>query len=298
MTDFLQLSFQGLALGAIYALIALGFVIIYKATEVINFSQGELMLLGAYLVYSFRNEVGLPFYAAVPLAMAAMAGFGWLIERLLLRRMIGKPVFAVVMITIGLAIVTHESITGRWGFSLRVMGDPWGASTFDVGEIRFTVVQVVTLLVATALLFLFFGFFKYTRIGIAMRSTAFDQEAALAVGIPVRRVYALSWAIAATIATVGGVFIAGFPTSLNPDLSFAALRAFPAAILGGLDSPGGAILGGLVIGLVEILVQGYQPQFAPWLGNNFHVVAAYLLMIFVLMVRPYGLFGTPEVERV
>ncbi|MGH9198686.1 MAG: branched-chain amino acid ABC transporter permease, partial [Acidimicrobiia bacterium] len=159
-------------------------------------------------------------------------------------------------------------------------------------------VSLVTILAAAALLVAFFLFFKYSKSGIAMRATAFDQEAALAVGIPVRRVYALSWAIAAAVATIGGIFIAAFPGSLHPALGFAALRAFPAAILGGLDSPGGAVLGGLVIGLIEVLVQAYQPQFAPWLGINFHIVAAYILMILVLMVRPYGLFGTREVERV
>lgn len=298
MTDFLQLSFQGLALGAIYALVALGFVIIYKSTEVINFAQGELMLLGAYLVYSFRNEAGLSFLLAVPLAVGGMAAVGWGIERTMLRRMVGKPVFAVVMITIGLAIVFRQAVTGRWGYEDRLIGDPWGASRFDVGELTFNLVALMTILVAGILLFVFFGFFKYTKMGIAMRATAFDPEAALAVGIPVRRVNALSWAIAAGVATVGGIFIAGFPSTLHPGLGFAALRAFPAAILGGLDSPGGAILGGVVIGLIEVLVQGYQPQYAPWLGNNFHIVAAYILMIMVLMVRPYGLFGTPEVERV
>jgi branched-chain amino acid transport system permease protein len=298
VSDFLQFGFQGLALGAIYALVALGFVIIYKATEVINFAHGELMLLGAYLVYAFHNEVDLNYYLAVPLAIVAMAIVGWIIERVILRRMVGKPVFAVVMITIGLSIVLHQIVTARWGFSDRQMGDPWIAKTVDVGNIRITTGSVVTIVVAAAVLMLFFAFFRYSKYGVAMRATAFDQEAALAVGIPVRRVYALSWMIAAGIAALGGTFIASFPSSLNPNLGFAALRAFPAAILGGLDSPGGAVLGGFIIGEVEVLTQAYQPDVAPWLGNNFHVVAAYVIMILVLMVRPYGLFGTPQVERV
>jgi branched-chain amino acid transport system permease protein len=298
VSDFLQFAFQGLALGAIYALVALGFVIIFKATEVINFAHGELMLLGAYLVYAFHNEADLNFYLAVPLAIAAMAGVGWLIERVILRRMVGKPAFAVVMITIGLSIVLHQIVTARWGFSDRQMADPWVARTVDVGDIRITLASIVTIVVAAVILGLFFAFFRYSKYGVAMRATAFDQEAALAVGIPVRRVYALSWMIAAGIAAIGGMFISSFPSSLNPNLGFAALRAFPAAILGGLDSPGGAVLGGFIIGEVEVLTQAYQPDFAPWLGNNFHVVAAYVIMILVLMVRPYGLFGTPQVERV
>jgi branched-chain amino acid transport system permease protein len=298
MSDFLQLGFQGLALGAIYALIALGFVIVYKATDVINFSHGELMLLGAYLVYSFHNEAGLSFFIAVPMALAAMAAVGWLIERAILRRMVGEPVFAVVMITIGLAIVVRQIVTANWGYEEHILGDPWGATQVDVGSLRINMVSIVTILVAAAVLGLFFLFFRYTRYGVAMRAAAFDQEAALAVGIPVRRVHAVSWMIAAAIATIAGVFIASFPSTLTPALGFAALRAFPAAILGGLDSPGGAVLGGFIIGEVELLSQGYGPQYASFLGNNFHVVAAYLIMILVLMVRPYGLFGTREVERV
>jgi branched-chain amino acid transport system permease protein len=298
VTDFLQLGFQGLALGAVYALVALGFVVVYKATDVINFAHGELMLLGAYLVYSFHNEVGLTFWAAVPAAIAVMAAVGWLVERTVLRRMVGQPVFAVVMITIGLAIVLHQVVTARWGFEDRILGDPWGASQIRLGEIRVTTVSVVTILAAAAVLAIFFVFLRASQYGVAMRAAAFDQEAALAVGIPVRRVHALSWMIAAGVATVGGIFIAAFPSSLNPALGFAALRAFPAAILGGLDSPAGAVLGGFVIGEVEVLMQGYQGDVAPWLGSNFHVVAAYLVMIVVLMVRPYGLFGTREVERV
>lgn len=298
MSDFLQLLFQGLALGAIYALVALGFVIVFKATDVINFAHGELMLLGAYFVYAFRNEAALPFIIAVPLAIAVMGGVGWGVERTILRRMVGEPVFAVVMITIGLAIILRQVVTAKWGFGDKTISDPWGASRFQIGDVHFNVVSLVTIIVAALVLMLFFAFFRYSKLGVAMRATAFDQEAALAVGIPVSRVYALSWVIASAVAAIGGVFIAAFPSSLNPSLGFAALRAFPAAILGGLDSPGGAVLGGVIIGVVEVLVQGYQPQYAPWLGNNFHVVAAYTLMIVVLMVRPYGLFGTREVERV
>lgn len=298
MTDFLQLLVQGLALGAAYALVALGFVVIYKATAVINFAHGELMLLGAYLVYALHVEAGLPFLLAVPLAMALMALFGWAVERVLLRRMVGRPTFSVVMITLGLAIVLRQVIAARFGFDERLLGDPWGSSALALGGVQFNVVSVVTLAVSGALVTLFFAFFRGTKAGVAMRAAAFDHEAALALGIPVRSVHAWSWMIAGATATVAGVFLAAFPASLSPALGFAAFRAFPAAILGGLDSPGGAVLGGLIIGVVEMLVQGYQPQLAPWLGTDVHVVAAYVLMIGVLMVRPYGLFGTPEVERV
>jgi len=297
MTDFLQLAIQGIALGAVYALIALGFVIVYKSTEVINFAQGELVSLGAYLVYTF-NQTALPFAASVALAALIMAGVGWGIERTILRRMVGKPTFAVVMITIGLAIVIRQVVAAVWGFDDRLLGEPWATSRLPFGDLGVNVTSLVTIAAAGALLSLFFVFFRFTRAGIGMRATALDQEAALAVGIPVHGVFAQAWMIAGAIAAIAGVFLTAFPATLHPAIGFTALRAFPAAILGGLDSPGGAVLGGIVVGLVEVLVQGYQPQVAPWLGNNFHVAAAYLLMIGVLVVRPYGLFGTREVERV
>ncbi len=297
MTDFLQLAIQGVALGAVYALIALGFVIIYKATQVINFAQGELVLLGAYLVYTF-NQTALPFAASVALAAVVMAAVGWSIERTILRRMIGKPTFAVVMITIGLAIAIRQIVAALWGFDDRLLGDPWASSQVGVGDLRVNVTSLVTIAAAGALVVVFFAFFRFTKAGVGMRATAIDQEAALAVGIPVQGVFAQAWMIAAATAAIAGTFLAAFPATLHPAIGFTALRAFPAAIVGGLDSPGGAVIGGVIVGLVEVLVQGYQPLIAPWLGTNFHVAAAYLLMIGVLVVRPYGLFGTRVVERV
>jgi len=297
VSDFLQLVIQGVALGSVYALIALGFVIVYKSTEVINFAQGELVLLGAYLVYAF-NQTALPFPASVALAVAIMAGVGWGIERTILRRMVGKPTFAVVMITIGLAIMIRQLVSAVWGFDDRLLGEPWAAARIPLGDLGINVTSVITIAAASVILALFFVFFRFTRAGVGMRATALDQEAALAVGIPVHSVFAQAWMIAGAIAAIAGVFLTAFPATLHPAVGFTALRAFPAAILGGLDSPGGAVLGGVVVGLVEVLVQGYQPQVAPWLGNNFHVAATYLLMIGVLVVRPYGLFGTREVERV
>lgn len=298
MTDFLQLLAQGVALGTVYGLTALGFVVVYKATAVINFAHGELLLLGAYLVYALHVQAGLPFVAAVPVAMACMAGAGWGIERGVLRRMVGRPTFAVVMITIGLGIVLRQTATAVWGFDDLLLGDPWGASQVAVGEVRVSAASLASLAAGGLLFSAFFVFFRSSKAGIAMRATAIDQEAALAVGIPVRAVYAWSWMIAGATATVAGVFLASFPATLHPALGFVAFRAFPAAIVGGLDSPGGALVGGLLVGVTELLVQGYQPRLAPWLGDNFHVAASYLLMIVVLVARPYGLFGTREVERV
>ncbi len=212
MTDLLQLLVQGLALGAVYALVALGFVVIYKATAVINFAHGELMLLGAYLVYALRVGAGLPFVVALPVAMALMAVVGFGIERAILRRMVGRPIFSVVMITIGLAIILRQVVTAAFGFDDRIIGDPWGSSQFSLGDVSLNVVSVATMATSAILFVLFFAFFRGSRAGVAMRATALDQEAALAVGIPVRQVYAWSWMIAGATATVAGVFLAAFPS--------------------------------------------------------------------------------------
>lgn len=298
MTTFLQLSFSGLALGCVYALVALGFTIIYKASRVINFAQGELLLVGAYLISSFALDWKLPFLIAVALALGCTAGIGVLFERFILRQMVGRPAFSIVMITIGLDIVLRSLVTVRWGYNVRLIGDPWSSSGITAAGLRFDWVALWTIGVTVAAVGLLFLFFRYTRYGVAMRATAFDPETARAVGIRVNTIIALAWGIAGVVATTGGLFLAGFPRNLDPTTGFVALRAFPAIIVGGLDSTLGAVVGGVLIGLIEVLTAGYQPQYAPWLGKNFHVVAAYVVMLVVLLVRPYGLFGTPEVERV
>jgi len=297
MEDFLQLVFAGLALGARYALVALGFVIIYRATGVINFAQGGLVALGAYLAYQFGERSGLPFPLAVLAALVVSGLVGVLVERLLLSRMVGQPVFAVVMVTIGLLFVIEQLIPTLWGYEAKNLGDPWGVETKDVAGLSLAVRDLWTLVLAGAALGGFFLFFRFTRYGLAMRAAAFDQEAALAQGISVRRVVAMSWAIAGIVAALAGVSLASGAAAVNPTISFIALAAFPAMILGGLDSPAGAVIGGMVIGVTQTLTAGYQPEHAAWLGNNFHVVMPYVVMILILLVRPYGLFGTPEVHR-
>jgi branched-chain amino acid transport system permease protein len=298
MEEFLQLVFAGLALGSRYALVALGFVVIYRATGVINFAQGGLVALGAYFAYQLTQETGLPFALGTVGALAGCALLGALIERFLLRRMVGQPVFAVVMITIGLLFVIDQLIPTIWGYGLHNLGDPWGIRTVDVGGVSLAIGDLWTLGLAAAALAGFFAFFRFSRYGLAMRATAFDPEAALAQGISARRVFALSWAIAGAVAALAGVTLASGSSGVEPAIGFIALAAFPAMILGGLDSPVGAVVGGLVIGVTQTLTAGYQPDHAAWLGDNFHVVMPYVVMVLILLVRPYGLFGTPEVERV
>lgn len=298
MEEFLQLVFAGIALGARYALVALGFVVIYRATGVINFAQGGLVALGAYVAFQFAREWELPFVLAVVLALAVTGLVGVLIERTVLRRMVGQPVFAVIMITIGVLFILEQLIPTIWGYGSKNLGDPWGIRTVEAGEITLAVRDLWTIGLAALALAGFFVFFRYSSLGLAMRATAFDQEAALAQGISARTVVALSWGIAGVVAALAGVTLASGAAAVDPSISFIALAAFPAMILGGMDSPLGAVVGGLIIGVTQTLTAGYQPQHAEWLGSNFHIVMPYVVMVIILLVRPYGLFGTPEVERV
>lgn len=288
----------GIAVGALYSLVALGFVIIYKATGVINFAQGALLLLGAYLAYFFYVENDLPFVVSIVLSMILCAFVGLVVERLILSRMVGQPVFAVIMITIGLTTIFENAVIWKWSGLQRDMGDPWGLDTYQWGDVTVPVVNVVRIVVVAALLVGFFVMFRYSRVGVAMRATASDQEAALAQGISARRVFALSWALAAGIAALAGVLLASGGRGLDPSLSIVALVAFPAIILGGLDSPAGSVVGGVVIGVVETMTAGYSEYLPEFLGHNFNRVTPYVVLVAILLIRPYGLFGTREVTRV
>ncbi|MDP9405170.1 MAG: branched-chain amino acid ABC transporter permease [Actinomycetota bacterium] len=297
MTEFLQSLSRGLGTGSLYALLAVGFVIIYKSTLVISFAQPALMVAGAVAVTYLAVDFGLNFFVAVPIAVIATAALGLVVERVALRPMVGKPVFVIAIITLGVDIFIRVIVNRFIGLNVRQVGDPWGLNVIDVGGVviqqRYLAMVVTTAAVVAAL----FAFFKYSRIGLAMRATAFDQETALAQGISVGTVFALSWAIAGGLAALAGTFL-GTSAGIDQQTWLVALKALPAIILGGLDSIGGAVVGGLAVGVLESLVGTYQGQYAPWLGQNFAVVSPYVLMLLVLLVRPYGLFGTPEVERV
>lgn len=298
MTKLLELLFAGTTRGVLYALVALGFVVIYKSTGVINFAQGALLLLGMYLTYNAHQTWGLPFWLSFLLGATLTALIGAGVERVVLRRMIGQPVFAVVMVTLGLLIISQQVVPTIWGYERLDMGDPWGLDKVSLGAVNVDVKDIWTLGLAAVVLGAFFAFFRWSRYGVAMRATAFDQEAAIAQGISARRVFALSWAIAGAVATLAGVMLASGTGGVEPGKDIIALAAFPAIILGGLDSPAGAVVGGLVIGITQSLTSGYQPVHAAFLGDNFDNVMPYVVMVLILLVRPYGLFGTPEVRRV
>jgi branched-chain amino acid transport system permease protein len=298
MTHFMQLFVAGLSLGANYALIALGFVIIYKSTGVLNFAQGGLLMIGAYLAFHLTNNVGLEFWLAVPVAMVCTGLLGVVLQELVFRRMMGRPVFTVIMATWALLVVLEQIPPQLWGYDFLNLGDPWGMSMASLAGLAVFAIDLWTLAFGSAVVAALFVFFRYSRLGIAMRATASDQEAALAQGISPRVVFATAWFIAGAVACLSGVMLGGGARVISPDIASLALLAFPAVILGGLDSPAGAVAGGLILGVAEVMTATFAPVHASWLGQNFHVVMPYLVLVVLLLVRPYGLFGSAAVRRV
>ena len=296
MTQFLSLLLNGLSLGAIYALIALGFVIIFKASEVVSFTHGSLLLLGAYTVARLSDPLGFLPAVLIGLAFTALAAF--LVERLIINQLRGAPVISLAIVTIGVDIIILTELIRQIGPDILNVPHPWGGDSVRIGSVGISENRLIAMGVAGVLIIAFFAAFKYSSWGVAMRASAEDGEAAALMGIRQGRVSALAWIVAGVLAAVAALFLVGAPT---PGVSAAAytvaLRAFPAAILGGLDSTGGALVGGLLIGITEALAAGYQDQLS-FLGRGFGEVAPYVVMIIVLLVRPSGLFGTKELTRV
>ena len=306
---FVSAVTNGLSLGAIYALLALGFVIIFKATQVISFAHGAVAALGAYLVAYFATVLNFPgdiiggptwlqWTVSAVFAVLATAVVGLVLERVAIRPMIGEPIFSIAMVTIGLDIVIRTITNDYISTDPRPLGDPFGTNIWQAGPISMAYSEVATILVTIVLVFAIAWFFR-SRIGVAMRATAFDQEAAMAQGISVGRIFAIAWAIGAGLAAVAGIFSSVFPRAsqgVSAETAFFAFRAFPAIILGGLDSVPGAVVGGFVIGLAE----SFAGKYMTWggFGVGFSGIVPYLVMMLVLLVRPYGLFGTEEIRRV
>jgi branched-chain amino acid transport system permease protein len=272
-------------------------VIVFKATGVINFAQASFVTLGGFFAWNLVQTWGWEFYLSLPVAMLAGAAIGMAVEWLVLRRLVGEQPFTLIMVTIGVLYVVDNITTAIWGPSDRDLPDPWSIRTVDSGDVNIAVADLWTVGMAAAVLLAFFAFFRFSTLGLAMRATAVDQEAALAQGISAGRVYRASWAIAGAIGALAGVMLASGAGSVGPGLGLIALVAFPAMILGGLESPLGAVIGGLVIGLVQQLTALLQPEYFEWIGPSFERVSPYAVMIVILLVRPYGLFGTKEVRR-
>ena len=314
---------KALALGSVYALIALGFVLIFKATEVVNFSQGALAMIGALFIsflvadehlpiIGFFTEVRNPLYSmggpdwlkwglSVLVALCFAALLGLAIERIAIRPMIGEPLFSVAVITLGLEIALRTLANDAVKIQFRNVKAPWGSGGFNIGN-GFVNWSYFAAMITAVIAFVAVFFFYRSRTGIAMRAVAHDQEAAMAQGINIGRVFAIAWGAGAVLAALGGLFATQPPIkqtgAIDPETSLVAFRALPAVILGGLDSVQGALIGGLLVGGAEIFAGQYLSGQTSWLGAGYPLIVPYIVMVIGLLVRPYGLFGTPEVRRV
>jgi branched-chain amino acid transport system permease protein len=298
VTQFLQLLIGGVSLGAVYALLALGFVVVFKASGVINFAHPALLMVGAYVTARLTAAGDVPFWLALLAGIGAAVALSLAVQRLLVHPMAARSVIAVSIMTIGVDVIVQTEIIRRIGVDILPMGDPWQDSVITVAGVTIPQTRLAALVVGVALIAAFFGWFKFSVWGVAMRAVAEDPETAALMGVRRARVSALAWALAGLLAAVAGLFIAVFPSpGLEPVTAAVALRAFPAAIVGGLDSTGGAVVGGLVIGVAEVMTQGYASELA-FLGLGFHTVMPYVVMVLVLLMRPTGLFGTRELHRV
>tara|TARA_B100001113_G_scaffold353674_1_gene359080 strand:- start:1076 stop:1996 length:921 start_codon:yes stop_codon:yes gene_type:complete len=306
MITFLQATFEGLSLGAVYSLVAIGFVLIYKATDVLSFAQPALVVVGAGLISALAVDRGVPFWLAFFLGILITGFIGLLMERTFLRPMVGEPVFSVAILTIGIDILLRTILNNWIGLNPRYLGDPFQSfgnfGSVNVNGVTLKYLEIAALFTGIVLIILLSIFFKRSKYGVAMMATSFDQEAALAQGINVGRIFGLVWLISGVLAGFAGFFITGGFNTLTQASFLSALRVLPAVAIGGLDSIPGAIIGSLIIGLTQGYVAYYQLSIEGIigfsLGSGFSLIAPYLIMFFILIFKPDGLFGTEEVERV
>jgi len=296
VNQFVTLFVGGLLVGAVYALVALGFVTIFRATGVINFAQGSLVLAGAYVIGRLHDSIG--FWPAVAVGIVASALVAVLVDALLIRRIRGSDLGTLAILTLGVDILLLTELTREIGTDVINIGAPWGADVIEVAGIRVAASRVIAGAVALVLVAALAVAVKVTDWGVAMRSAAEDGETASLMGIRLNRVAAGAWALAGALAAVGGLFLTSFPAAgVTAGAGLVALAAIPAVVLGGFDSPEGAVIGGLVIGVVSVLTAGYQDELS-FLGRGVGTVAPFVVMLLVLLVRPSGLFGTKELTRV
>ena len=306
MTIFLQATVEGLSLAAIYSLVAIGFVLIYKSMDVLSFAQPALAVVGAGLISSLAVDRGVPFWIALFIGISLTGVLGLIVERTFLRPMVGEPVFSVAILTIGIDILLRTTLDNWIGLNPRYMGDPFPSfGNFGSAQIAGVTIKYLEIAALATAIFIIIAlniFFRKSKYGVAMRATSFDQEAALAQGINVGRIFGLVWFIAGILAAFAGFFITGGFNTLSQTSFVVALRALPAVVIGGLDSIPGAVVGSIIIGLTQGYVAYYQYDFEVLtgitLGNGFSLVAPYIIMFVILVLKPDGLYGTKEVERV
>jgi branched-chain amino acid transport system permease protein len=289
-----ELMSNGLLTGLMYSLVAVGFVLIYKSTDAINFAQGEFCMIAAIIVASFMTLYGFPLIAAIGVALLFMLGFNWALERVVLRRMIGRDVVAIIMATIGLALMFRGLGPLIFGAETRPINLPIEQTPVIWGPFFMSQIDILGAVISIAFLAVFGWFFLKSRKGVAMRAVADSHQVSMAMGINVERYFALAWMLAGVVALLGGI-VWGNAIGVDTQLAQLGLKVFPVVILGGLDSIIGVIVGGLIVGLVEALAAGYMD---PYVGGGTKDFVPYVLMIMVLMVRPYGIFGKPIIERI
>lgn len=291
MLDFLQQLVSGLALGCVYGLIALGFVLIYKATEVVNFAQGDLMMLGGFFAYTYITMLGFGYWTGFLLSVLTLGVVGMVIERVIVRPILGFPQFAIVMATIGLGFLLRAVVGMIWGTDDLRIETPFSSGVVKIGDLVLAHDKLSVIVATVILIGILYLFFNKTRLGTAMRATSENMLAAYYMGIPVKRVVSLIWAISAMVACAAGVLLAPI-TFINSNVGLAlGLKAFPAAVLGGFGSIPGALVGGLIIGVIEVLAGFY-------LAQGWKDVAPYLVLLIVLLLKPEGLFGALGKKKV
>lgn len=294
MDVFLQLFVTGLVVGATYGLIALGFVLIYKSSGILNLAQGELIMIGAYVCFLFSVQVGMPFWAAVAITLPVSLLIGMVIERLLLRHMVGQPIISIIMMTIGLMILMRGIATWIWGAEPQAYPSVFPTESVSIGSVNLSYEYICAAALSILFVIIFILFFRFTRSGLIMRATADDEQAALSIGISIKTVLSRSWAIATMTAAMGGIILGilvGLDTTSFPQYG---LKVLPVVLLGGLESIPGAIIGGIIIGLTENM----SGQYLDFLGGGMKELAPYIMVLVVLIIRPYGLFGLKRIERI
>jgi branched-chain amino acid transport system permease protein len=291
----LQLIISGIAVGGVYSLMALGFVLIFKASSVVNFGPGELVLFGAYVSWATILQLQLPLYVALPVTLGVAILLGLVIERGVLRPLIGEPIISVIMVTFGFASVIRGMLNIVWGSDTRPFPMLFSQKPFHLGPVPVSPVHLWSFVGVLGLLAAFSLFFRFSLTGMAMRATADNQQVAQSLGVSVKRVFALSWCIATVVSTLGGIILGSVRGGVDFSLADLGLKVFPVVILGGLDSVSGAIVGGVLIGVLENLAGGYLD---PVFGGGVKEVAPFVALVIILMLRPYGLFGRPQIERV
>ncbi|WP_398480831.1 branched-chain amino acid ABC transporter permease [Tardiphaga sp.] len=295
-TQFLlQLLVNGLVVGTLYGVVAMSFVLIYKATQVVNFAQGELLLIGAWVCWTLLTKYQVPFWLGMPMTLVFMFAFGILIQVVILRPLIGEPIISVIMVTIALSAVFQAALKWIYGVSPQPFPRVFTSQAVSIGSLQIQTVYVMSLVVSVLMMFGMAWFFKVSKWGLAMRATAFNQQVAQSLGISVKTVFAMAWAISAMVSAVAGVVVA-VVNGVSSGLSIYGIKVFPAVILGGLDSIAGAVVGGIIIGLLENFAQFIDSEYLHW--GNLYEIAPFYVLIIILMIKPYGLFGTKDIERV